>query len=261
MAARSKPRVTRNAELVRGIGKVSRSKMYHKRGLWAIKAKHGGAFPRHEKQAPAEEKAPAKAPKFYPADDVKRPLANTRKPKPTKLRASITPGTVLILLAGRFMGKRVVFLKQLASGLLLVTECDSFFPEISHCFASDDVETHFPVGLFGGPFKINGVPLRRVNQAYVIATSTKVDISGVDVEKFDDKYFAKEVQRKKKKGEGEFFEGDKQEAKALPQEKKDDQKAVDAPLIKAIEGVPDLRSYLAARFSLRDGMKPHELVF
>lgn len=59
-----------------------------------------------------------------------------------------------------------------------------------------------------GPFKINGVPLRRVNQSYVIATSTKVDISGVNVEKFDDKFFAKEVQKKKKKGEGEFFEAE-----------------------------------------------------
>ena len=60
-----------------------------------------------------------------------------------------------------------------------------------------------------GPFKINGVPLRRVNQAYVIATSTKVNIDGVNVEKFDDKYFAEEVEKKNKKGEGEFFEAEK----------------------------------------------------
>lgn len=61
-----------------------------------------------------------------------------------------------------------------------------------------------------GPFKVNGVPLRRVNQAYVIATSTKVDISCVDVEKFDDKYFTKERKKKQKKGEGEFFEAEKE---------------------------------------------------
>ncbi|XP_022153787.1 60S ribosomal protein L6-like [Momordica charantia] len=226
------PRVSRNPDLIRGVGKYSRSKMYHKRGLWAIKAKNGGALPRHDAKPQAE--APAvKPPKFYPADDVKKPLVNKRKARLTKLRASITPGTVLIILAGRFKGKRVVFLKQLPSGLLLVT----------------------------GPFKINGVPLRRVNQSYVIATSTKVDVSGVNADKFDDKYFSKEVQKKKKKGEGEFFEAEKEEKSVLPAEKKDDQKAVDTPLLKSIEGVPELKAYLAARFSLKAGMKPHELVF
>lgn len=232
MAPRKTPTVSRNPDLIRGVGKYSRSQMYHKRGLWAIKAKNGGVFPTHAKK-PAGAVAVVKPPKFYPADDVKKPLVNKRKAKPTKLRASITPGTVLIILAGRFKGKRVVFLKQLTSGLLLVT----------------------------GPFKINGVPLRRVNQSYVIATSTKVDITGVNVEKFDDKYFAKQVEKKKKKGEGEFFEADKEEKNVLPQDKKDDQKTVDSSLIKSIESVPDLKSYLAARFSLSAGMKPHELVF
>ncbi|KAL5976017.1 60S ribosomal protein L6, partial [Asimina triloba] len=233
-ASGKKPRsASRNPELIPGIRKHSRSKMYHKRGLWAIKAKNGGSFPHHDPK-PSAPKPAEKPPKFYPADDVKKPIANHRKPKLTKLRASITPGTVLILLAGRFMGKRVVFLKQLPSGLLLVTGGSVYLA------ASKE-----------GPFKVNGVPLRRVNQAYVIATSTKIDISGVDVGKFDDKYFAKESKKKRKKTEGEFFEAEKEGKRLLPQEKKDDQKVVDAHLIKSIEAVPDLKAYLAARFSLR----------
>merc|ERR1711972_1188406 len=96
--------------------------------------------------------------------------------KTTKLKKGIEPGSVLILLAGRFRGRRVVFLKQLESGLLLVT----------------------------GPFKVNGVPLRRVHQRYCIATSTKVDLKKTDVSKIGDDMFKRE-KAKKKKGESGFF--------------------------------------------------------
>ena len=47
---------------------------------------------------------------WYPGDDEKKKFSR-RKPKTTKLRKSIQPGSVLILLSGRFRGKRVVFLK------------------------------------------------------------------------------------------------------------------------------------------------------
>ena len=62
---------------------------------------------------------------------------------------------------------------------------------------------------FKGPFKLNGVPLRRVSQSYVIATSTKIDVSCVDASKITDSYFKKEI-IKKKKSESEFFEAEKE---------------------------------------------------
>ena len=64
---------------------------------------------------------PKKVGKWYPTDDVPAPAKRAHKPATAKLRSSITPGAVLILVAGRYQGRRVVFLKQLPSGLLLVT--------------------------------------------------------------------------------------------------------------------------------------------
>lgn len=211
-------------ELMRGVTKDDRSKSYKRRRLWAVKKKNKGKFPTFAKKEKAVEKAPKS--RFYPADDVQKPLNRRVIRNPTKLRASITPGTVLILLAGRFKGKRVVFLKQLESGLLLVS----------------------------GPFQVNGVPARRVNQAYVIATSTKADLpKALDVSKFDDAFFKKAESKKK----SEVFA--EKAAPELTAEYIAAQKNLDAALLKSISS--DVKGYLSARFSLKAGDRPHLMKF
>ncbi|KAH3660406.1 hypothetical protein OGAPHI_006992 [Ogataea philodendri] len=171
-----------------------------------------------------------RAPKWYESEDVPVPKQTRKSARPQKLRASLVPGTVLILLAGRFRGKRVVYLKNLEDNTLLVS----------------------------GPFKVNGVPLRRVNARYVIATSTKVSLEDLDLKKFTVSYFARE-KTSSKKSEGEFFgEGTKKEIKS---ERIEDQKVVDKALISEIKKTPYLKQYLASTFSLKSGDKPHAMKF
>jgi len=67
-----------------------------------------------------------------------------------------------------------------------------------------------------GPFKINGVPLRRVNARYVIATETKVDLSGIESSSLDKvskpEYFVREKKSQSEKSEEAFFkQGEKPE--------------------------------------------------
>lgn len=114
--------------------------------------------------------------------------------------------------------------------------------------------------LVSGPYKINGVPLRRVNQAYVIATSTKVDVSGVDVSSINDEYFSR-AKDEKKEGEDEFFLGDAPKQAVVSDQRKADQKKVDDALLKAISSTEMLEAYLAAQFTLTSGDKPHLMKF
>merc|ERR1712167_478348 len=185
-----------------------------------------------QKSGAAAKAAPKKATRYYPAEDVKKKLGNHHNTtKLTKLRASITTGTVLILLAGRFKGQRVVFLKQLDSGLLLIS----------------------------GPFRVNGVPLRRVPQSYVIATKTTVDISGVKVpDSVNDALFQKPKSTKKKTDEL-FFEKEKETT--IDESRKALQSAVDDKLIAAVKKTPLLTEYLKAKFSLQKGDLPHKMAF
>jgi len=237
---------SRNPLLVRGIGKYSRSDMYRRSGR-AFKKKSGIAWkvvPKKVEAAPVPKEKVynktekrlvlPKAPRFYAEHEVSRPLKSRKhNHRPTRLRHSITPGTVLILLAGRFRGKRVIFLKQLRSGLLLVT----------------------------GPLKVNGVPLRRVNQAYVIATTTKVDLSGLHVpKKFKDSYFARPKQEKKKQTEEDFFATEKTK-KTIDKHRVDDQKEFDKKVLAIVNQTPSLKAYLGAKFTLHRADRPHEMKF
>lgn len=238
----------RNQVLANGVERYSRSAMYSKRASYkrrkvvAVKAQAAPVTTKTvkvdgPKNGMTRVVSLTKASKFYPAEDVKTMKKARKTCHPTNFRESLQPGTVLVLLAGRFRGKRVVLLKTLEkSGLLVVT----------------------------GPHKINGVPLRRVNPAYVLATSTRVDISSVKINEkvFSDEFFKKADKKKSSKPtEEELFTEKKVEKKTVDPSRVTEQKSIDSQLIAAIKKVPHLKSYLNASFSLKNGQAPHLMKF
>jgi len=192
---------------------------------------------------------------------------NLRKKKPVripKLRASITFGTVLIILTGRHRGKRCVFLKQLdRSGTLMCC----------------------------GPKRCNRIKLIRIPQAYVIATKTKINLDKVyikhtfkgkkQVETLDErikhikdswfvkaKTFRKKKQWKRMRKDPMYLKPRSErpdnykfpKALLLAQMAKEINKAVYWRLRKG-DRYNLLQQYMSSKFRLKRKDKPHDMVF
>lgn len=187
-----------------------------------------------------------KGPKLYPTET--RPQKSktgrvTHKNHPRKFKKGLEPGRILIILAGKHRGKRVVLLKTLKSGLLLVS----------------------------GPFKLNGCPLKRMHQKFVIVTRTKIPFDGVNVPKhINDVYFKTKKAttskgKKTKQGGNIFSKGKKTTSNKPNRVRGEDQIQVDSQVLKAIkEKMGDKKTilaYLGSFFYLRNHMYPHKLKF
>ena len=137
----------RNYALESGVYRFGKSSTYHKKAIYKFTKKKVAKKAATAKPVFVEKKIGGaknggtrmvrvkKLANDYPTQDA--PAAGTSvnffSKHKRSVRSSLTPGVVAIVLAGVHKGKRVVVLKQLETGLLLVT----------------------------GPFKLNGTPLRR----------------------------------------------------------------------------------------------------
>ncbi|XP_055613342.1 60S ribosomal protein L6 [Uranotaenia lowii] len=240
----------KNALLADGVRRFSKGKVFQRKKLFALKnlkkvrvekpkvaitvvKKIGGA------KNGGERKVLLKKNKSYlPTKSIVRKRAGKRcfRHHKRSIRSSLKKGKVLILLAGRHKGKRVVLLKSLKSGLLLVT----------------------------GPFALNSCPLRRISQNYVIATKTRVNLDSFKVPKhINDTYFRRMKKKKNTRTERDIF-AEKVEKYVPSEQRKADQKTVDEAVLKAIKGHKEgkiVRRYLKSMFALRTNQYPHRMQF
>ena len=118
--------------------------------------------------------------------------------------------------------------------------------------------------MISGPMKLNGCPMRRINQIYLLATENSIDVSAVKVpETINDDYFRHARAEKVKKGDGDIFTTKKEEYKPSEQ-RKTDQADMDKQVLEAIKKHPEaasLKSYFKATFMLSKGQYPHKMAF
>merc|ERR1711983_479165 len=108
------------------------------------------------------------------------------------------------------------------------------------------------------------IVLKSLDTGLLLATSTKVDVSGVKVPaSINDKYFARIKAEKSAKKEGDIFDAKKEGYKPSEQRKKD-QAEIDKQVLAAVKAHKEgqaLKQYLKAPFALSKGQFPHKMAF
>jgi large subunit ribosomal protein L6e len=158
-------------------------------------------------------------PRYYLTKDVRRKLL--AKNLSVSMWGSCVqashPGTILIILTGRNRGKRVVFLMQLSSGLLLVT----------------------------GHLSLNWVPLCCIEQTRNLSSAAWKSPNTLLTLQEE----AEEAQAPGRRG----LRHREKEKYEITEQSKIDQKTVDRQILPKIKAIPQLQGYMRSVFALTNG--------